>query len=350
MWNTIEWNGLVMIISRWRLTVPVIVAAFALGACNDPAPQVVIDGTGSLEGLLFFDASEDAIFDPSDGDFVLASVDVEVRNRGTEDMLATGTSGADGRFTIGGLPLGTHDLFVDTLDVPAGVIICQNPLRVSIFQDEPSYENINGRPGCLITIATAKDLGSNGDFVIIQGIVTSFPGQIESSITYIQDASAGTKIFANSLEGQGVLVGDRIEVGGTTGAFSGDFELENAVLRRIDPQINPNPTPLLVTTAAIAASGASFTDPLQGAFIRVEKAQLTVAFGAGGANIQNGFIDDGTGAVLVRVDDGVADRNQLNTIFTVGKCYDINGFGANFNQAGQIFPRSLADFVEVSCT
>jgi hypothetical protein len=30
-------------------------------------------------------------------------------------------------------------------------------------------------------------------------------------------------------------------------------------------------------------------------------------------------------------------------------CYDITGFGANFAGAGQIFPRSVADIVEVPC-
>ncbi len=51
----------------------------------------------------------------------------------------------------------------------------------------------------------------------------------------------------------------------------------------------------------------------------------------------------------IRVDDGVADRNSLDTIFSVDTCYNINGFAANFQGTGQIFPRSLADVEEVSC-
>ena len=106
-------------------------------------------------------------------------------------------------------------------------------------------------------------------------------------------------------------------------------------------------SPTLTTTTEIAASGADFTDPLQGAFIRVEAAELTAPFGTG--NIQNALIDDGSGETIIRIDDGVANRNTLNDMFSVGTCYDINGFGANFFGAGQIFPRSLADIVEVPC-
>jgi hypothetical protein len=106
---------------------------------------------------------------------------------------------------------------------------------------------------------------------------------------------------------------------------------------------------MVATTSEVSLSGTTYTDPLQGRLLKIEKAELTAAFGAGGANIQNGIINDGSGATTIRIDDGVADRNSLNTIMTVGLCYDIVGFGANFAGAGQIFPRSLADIVEVPC-
>ena len=142
-------------------------------------------------------------------------------------------------------------------------------------------------------------------------------------------------------------MGDQIEVGGNTVIFSGQFELTSVVLREVVPDVT-TPIPLLVTTADIAASGPDPFDDLQNRFVRVENAELLEAFSASG-NSQNSTIDDGSGAVVIRVDDGVADRNELDNILTVGACYDINGFAANFNGAGQIFPRSLDDIVEVPC-
>ena len=111
------------------------VGAAALFACGDPAPPLAITGTGSIEGLVFFDESEDGIFDPSDGDYVISGVGIAIRNRGTGETFANGAaqSDANGRFLVASVPLGTHDMFVDTLTVPADVNICQNPLRVSVF-------------------------------------------------------------------------------------------------------------------------------------------------------------------------------------------------------------------------
>jgi len=324
-------------------------AAFGLTGCSDDlAPQFVVTGTGSIEGLVFYDVVEDGVFDPASGDVPIAGVGITVEGRGTGIALAgaTATSGANGRFVVSGLPPGTHDMRIDTLTVPVGVSICQNPLQVTVNLAETRFSRVRGRSGCLITIQAAKE-GAQGEFVIVRGVVTSSPGQIESGWTYIQDATAGTRVFGG-LDGLGISIGDQVEIGAVTGQFTNDFELGSVVFRGLVQDVGV-PSPQVVTTGELAASGVSFLDPLQGRLITVPKAELTSAFGAGGANIQNGFIDDGSGAATIRIDDGVADRNNLNNLLTVGSCYDITGFGANFAGAGQIFPRSLADIVEVSC-
>ncbi|MBI4410111.1 MAG: hypothetical protein HY561_10415 [Gemmatimonadetes bacterium] len=321
----------------------------ALGAtCDDePAPPFDISGTGDLAGFIFFDANEDGRFDPSDGDFAVSGVGVEVRERNTTSAFSGGQAQTDasGQFLIEDLPVGTHDLFIDESTVPAGVNICANPVNVSIFVNEPQFVSIDGRPGCLIPIAEAKTKPL-GEVVVVRGIVTAFPGQIENNFTYIEDETAGLFIFGSALMGKGIEVGDLIEVSGTTTVFNGQFEITGPVLR-VHLKGVAVPTPRLVTTAEIAASGSDPLHDLQNRFVRVEKARLTGAFGV--TNVQNAPIDDGSGAAEMRVDDGVADRTQLNTIFTVGKCYSMNGFAANFRGTGQFFPRSLADVQEVPC-
>jgi DNA/RNA endonuclease YhcR with UshA esterase domain len=334
--------------ARLLTTLAGLAAVVVVAGCDEIAPPITVDGTGSLEGLVFFDASEDGIFDPADGDSAIGGVALAVQERGTGQTFPNGSavSAADGRFTIDALPLGTHDMKIDTLTVPDGVSICQNPIRVSVYLNETTFERVNGRPGCLITILAAKEV-TLGEFVIVRGIVTSAPGQIEANFAYIEDATAGLFLFAPALMGQGINVGDQIEVGGTTTLFNTQFQLTGAVLREVVPDVT-TPIPVLVTTAEIAASGSDPFDDLQNRFVRLEKAQLLEAFAASG-NSQNSTIDDGSGTVIIRVDDGVADRNELDNIFTAGACYDINGFAANFNGAGQIFPRSLDDIVEVPC-
>lgn len=326
-------------------------AAAVLAACDDPAPPTELTGSGSVAGLVFFDADEDGFFDPSDGDTPVEGVGLAVRNRGTSDVFAgaTATTGADGRFSITGLPLGTHDLLVDESTVPTDVSICQNPIPFSVFLNETASAEVRGRSACLITIAEAKELAL-GSFVIIQGIVTSFPNQIDPSFTFIQDETAGTRIFSGVLGGEGIEIGDRIEIGGNTGAFSNDFNIEGDVALRALVEDVGELSPVTVTTGELSASGASFTDPIQGALIRLEAAELVAAFGdAPGGNEQNGVLDDGSGTTVIRVNDGVLPPGELNTFFSVGACYDIVGFGANFGGAGQIFPRSEEDIMEVPC-
>ncbi len=333
-----------------------VVGLSVLTACTDLAPQFEIEGTGSLAGLVFFDASEDGIFDLSDGDSAIAGVGIAIQDRGTGETFAGGTaqSDASGRFTVTDLPGGTHDLLVDTLTVPAGVSICQNPLPVSIILQQTSSVDVVGRPGCLITIAEAKEEGSGGAFVIVRGVLTSDPGQVEARRTYIQDATAGTLIFdgafATTLAGLGLVIGDQIEIGGSTAEFSTEFELVGVSLRESVVDVGVI-EPDTVTTAEIAGITGFGKGSIQGRLLRIEKAQLTVAFGDGTGSSSNARFDDGSGATLVRVERGVvASSGDLNTLYTVGTCYDINGFGASFAGAGQIFPRSQADIVVVPCT
>jgi hypothetical protein len=324
-------------------------AALAVTACEaDLAPQLEVTGSGGVEGLVFFDVTEDGVFDPASGDVPLEGVQVAVQDRGTGTTFSggTATSGADGRFTVSGIPPGTHDLLIDTLTVPDEVSICQNPLRVTVNLDETGFRDVRGRAGCLITIQAAKEL-AQGEFAIVRGIVTSRPGQVEVGWTYVQDETAGARAFGG-LDGLGLEIGDQVEFGAITSQFTNDFEFNSVVFRAVVPGVGV-PAAVVTTTGELAASGTNFTHPLQGTLITLRAAELVAAFGAGGANIQNGLIDDGSGATTIRIDDGVADPNNLNNLLSVGTCYDITGFGANFAGAGQIFPRSLADIVEVPC-
>ena len=329
--------------------------AAMVGCDTDIDPQVKLDGTGDIEGFLFFDVAEDGLFDPSDGDFAVAGIGITLRDRGTDVTLqgsSTQVSAADGRFSFTNIPAGTHDMSFDTLTVPDSVSICENPIQVTVFIGETRFAEVAGRPGCLITIAEAKALGSGGDFVVVRGLVTSFPGQVETGRAFIQDATAGALIFgATNLDGIGIQIGDQLEIGANTGEFSGDFEFLNAVFRDSVQGVDPNPQPDTVTTAELDASGATFTDSLQGRFIRIEKAELVTQFGSGSLNIQNGLIDDGSGIVIIRVEDGVANRNDLVNLFTVGLCYNFQGFGGVFAGDAEIFLRSMdaADMEVVSC-
>ena len=132
-------------------------ALFAAGCDSDAAPAFEVEGTGSLEGLVFFDRDRNGIFDPSAGDSLLPNVRVRVQKRGSTEVLAGGeaTAGANGRFLIASLPPGTHDLVVDTSSA-RGVKFCQNPIPVDVYLNERQFSALSGRIACIVSIADAQ--------------------------------------------------------------------------------------------------------------------------------------------------------------------------------------------------
>ncbi|MFP4622547.1 MAG: hypothetical protein ACLFRX_00050 [Gemmatimonadota bacterium] len=335
-----------------RGLVPLALAgALMVTACDDEvAPPFDVEGTGGVEGMVFYDADEDGVFTPTAGDSALAGIDLVVRERSTEQAFnnATVTTGADGRFVVDGLPLGTHDLLVDTLSAPAGVRFCQNPLPVTVYRNEVNYEPVGGRSSCLVTIAAAEAMAEEAAYVTVAGVVTSSPGQMYGPNTFIQDETGGLLIYG--LDAPDVEVGDYIEVSGTIVQYYNTLELTSPVLKnRVAGYGEAEPEP--VTTGQIAAEGGDPESFIQGLLVRVDAAELVVEFGGGGINERNAKINDGSGQTEIRIYDGVVDdAATLNSLMTVGTCYQITGLVGEFGSTGQIYPRTLDDIVEVPCT
>lgn len=321
--------------------------ALVAGCEPDTAPPFEITEPGAVEGLLFFDRDEDALFDPSDGDYALAGVEVRFTVRGdTTQVYKTVTSDASGRFSVTGLPAGTQSAYVRTTSLPAGVVLCTNPIDVTVEPGVTRFFRLQTRGGCLVLISAAE-AQSSGSNVVVRGIVTSAPGQIRSSYTYIQDASGGIRIFGSALEGRNIQVGDRVEVSGVLGAFNGDLQLGSPVVRAVTPAFG-SVTPAEMTTKAVADAGSPSTNPIQGTLVRIRKAQVT-GFGTG-SNAINATVNDGSGATQVRIERAVAATDAAaQALMPVGKCFDVTGPVGNFNGASQVFPRTTADIVEVPC-
>lgn len=336
-------------------------AALVVGvaaACDDTVPPVFeVPGGGSVEGFLFLDANRDGKFDPSAGDRALPNLNVRVLERGTTQVLsgATGRTDANGRFTIANVPIGTHELSIDTTGAGAGVAFCQNPIPLSVFLNETQFQEVAARGGCIITIAEAEQVAT-GKGVTVRGTVISSTGQIVAGRLYLQDATGGIRVDGLNTGGVTIAVGDVIEVAGTYSLSAGESVLTPAKLneRTAGAQL----TPILTTTKAIATAGLATAEVLNGELVTVRKAKLTQIYNNGTGSSRNAFIDDGSGSTILRIDTGVifvtgtvADLvTRLSEITALNKCYDITGVVANFNGLGELFPRTLADIKEVSCT
>jgi DNA/RNA endonuclease YhcR with UshA esterase domain len=349
-----------MAYSRYILALPVALA-LVVAACNgDLAPQYEPQGTGSVEGFVFFDADRNGVFDPSAGDYVLPNVRVNVLERGTTQTIANGNgqTGADGRFVIDNLRPGTHSLRVDTASLPAGVRICQNPVPVSVYLGERQFRNVGGRAACIISIAAAEQ--TRNQTVVISGIVTAAPPQLRSGsdYTYIQDETGGIRIFGPTMAGRGIEIGDRIEVSGVVSVFSGDLQLGGTLTVGSIQKNVFQVVPQNITTGALAQAGLDPEHPLLGTLVRIPNARIENAFGTGSTpppNGRNAFINSGDGRAQLRFETGVFPGSTaeaqaaLNARFPVGRCYDITGVAGAFTGEGQIFPRTLDDIREVPC-
>lgn len=329
--------------------------AAGLAACDsDVAPAFEVDGTGSIEGVVFFDADRNGVYDPSAGDSSLSGVGILVRERGTQQTLAggTGTTGANGRFVISGVEPGTHDLVVDTATA-GGLKFCQNPAPVTVYIGERQFSSVPARIACIISIAAAEQ--TRGQTVVVQGIITSAPGQTRSQYTYIQDETGGIRIFSAVPEGKGLEIGDRIEVTGLIAEFSGDLQLAGTVSLGAIQKNAFQITPESVTTGQLRAAGSDPAARELGLLVTIRGARIETAFGANGANGRNVWIDDGSGLAQIRFESAMFPGSTtdaqaaLTAAYPVGKCYDITGVTGAFNGDGQIFPRTLADIQEVTC-
>lgn len=322
------------------------------GCLDDPAPPFEITGEGAVDGLAYFDTERTGTFDPSGGDALLEGIRIEIRDRGTPRAFAGSQvqTGGDGRFEVTALPPGTHDVWVDETSLPEGVLLCQNPRRVSVYRLQVAAVEIVGEPVCLISIQEAKDAGV-GTFVNVQGIVTATPADIRSDYTYVQDGSAGIRVFGSlGAVGGDLQRGDRITLTGEIGIFNDDWQLTGPSVDDVEVGAG-EVAPQAVASGTIAEVGPDNRNPLQGRLVVVRGAELVRGFTSGGN--RNGLIDDGSGATEVRIETGISGSGDEtirgNLGLEIGACYDITGVIGNFRGTGQLFPRDGSDFVEVAC-
>lgn len=330
--------------------------AVAIAACDAPTtpPPFEIEGAGSIEGRLFLDHDGSGFYDPAGEDVPLAGVRLAVLDRGTDRVLAGPVTTDDqGRFAFETVKPGTHDLLVITSEdepLPHGAVVCRNPTPVSVYRGEPQALDLAALDACLISVAEARETPL-GEFVNIRGIVTSYPGQVQSSYVYVQDATAGIQFFTSALNAEGLEVGDLIDVSGVLDEFSSTKQLVDVQLNEIVERGVGAPAPEPTTTAEIMAEGPDMTGLLQGRLVQVSAARLETGFTTGGS--RNAQIDDGSGTALVRVASGVVSGTGETILtelgLTVGNCYDITGLVGAFGSDGQLFPRSADDFQEVPC-
>lgn len=303
----------------------------ALAACDDDiADPIEIEGQGTVSGLLYFDVNRDGFFEPIEGDSALVGVPVWLQVRGTDQVVSgtETTTDAQGRFTITNVPVGTHDVVFES-DALDGAIICNAPRQVSVRISEVTALSVSGQESCLIDIAEAREQPV-GTPVTVRGVVTVGSGDLSSSYFFIQDETAGVKVFTAA----NTEIGQFIEVSGTMDLFASEVEIANAQITVLGTAPLPDP---------IELTGEQFVShEYQGSLAVLRGLTVTAIEGSDAAGVSYNVrvtALDGS-AFIVRVD---SDAGITPGTFVVGGTYDLVGVVSPFGGAEQLYVRSNAD-------
>jgi DNA/RNA endonuclease YhcR with UshA esterase domain len=327
-----------------RAAAALFAAALLAGCEPDTAPPFTIDEVGAVEGLLYYDADNDNVFDPSDGDYSLTGVKVRFTVRGdTSQVYATATSDAQGRLRVEGLPAGTADALFDLATLPAGVQVCENPQPVTVLPGQTRFFRVETRNACLILTDEVRELPVDaGARAAVRGIVTVRQGAFRADNAYVQDASGGIQIFGVAAA-LGLVEGDVVEAGGVVGEFNGEIQLEGLTsVRKVGT--SDLITPALVTPEEFQSR--EFESDL----VRLD--DLTVVT-VGATDAQGRFsvrVDPATGPADytfdLRIEGTGTGLTPAN--FTVGSTYDVVGIASVFSSNAQLKPRKPADVTPAS--
>jgi len=177
------------------------------------------------------------------------------------------------------------------------VLSLQNPTRASVGSMD-TFELTIEENDIPLTMADARELGGDED-AVVDGIVT----RTESDGVYVQDDSGALFVFDDDVAAE-VSVGDRILADGTTGFFSGLFQLGDVGTEglRILSSGNPLPEAQTVTLGELSANGEAFESEL----VRVENFLID---SDGDPTFQGSTsydIENPTGSLVLRIPGGSA--------------------------------------------
>jgi hypothetical protein len=170
----------------------------------------------------------------------------------------------------------------------------------------------------------------------VRGVVTVGSGDLSASYFFVQDATAGIKVFTPA----STEVGQLLEITGNLDVFSGELEIINAQITNLGTAPLPDPTEL---------TGAEFAShDFQGTLAVVRGLEVTGVPDLGGQapgvsyNV-NVVAPDGTN-FIIRVD---SDAAITPGTFVLGETYDVIGVVSPFGGAEQLYVRSNADIDQI---
>ncbi|MCO6451669.1 MAG: lamin tail domain-containing protein [Caldilineales bacterium] len=178
-------------------------------------------------------------------------------------------------------------------------------------------------------IARAHELPLD-ERVTVEGQVTVPPGLFDAATIYIQDASAGIKLYLREGAYPDLQVGDRVRVSGYVREFHGQRELSV-----------PGPAWLTFLSAGSAPRARYIRSGWAG---EAFESRLVMVVGEVTGFRGNSFwLDDGSGAVQISVDEDLPWRRPY---FNAGERWAVTGVVSEWDGKYRILPRFESDISE----
>ena len=270
-------------------------AAIVLAACeNGGATRTLgISATGTVSGLVYFDANGSRLFDAADVGF--AGARVRLLAPGGVDTLFRVTTVADGTFRLTGVPVGTYGIVVDSAsagDTARVIRAGSAPTTLTVLPGD-SVQFVGAISYPLRTVAEARALAP-GTRLFVRGI--ALHGRTTFSDTTLHFVDATGAMRATRVRPSAVAAGDSVVLRARIGSRLGQRVLDDVTVFVVGPTFIPTAP----TISSLAAGTGGTAGALDAALVRVLNARVIDTATVGGDFQMT--MNDLSGAVVVILD------------------------------------------------
>ncbi|MGD8868656.1 MAG: hypothetical protein PVI01_13545 [Gemmatimonadales bacterium] len=315
-------------------SVVIAVAAGLITACLGSGEDRVtsIDATGSVEGLVYFDANGSGEPDATDPPVALVGVRLVVG--GTTDTLVRTLSDQTGIFSMRTVPVGIYQVVVDPVTIPDSLQLVAIEPEFLLASKDDTASSFIALGFATLSVAEARQLAP-GARVFVEGIALNAQPTFGDQTVHVAGATGAIRVL--QVGEPNVFAGDSVRVLGTTATLDGQSVLTDPTLFRVSTTSVPPPAGL--TTAVAAAAEAGSRDA---ALVRVVDVTITAT-----ATVADGVlltVNDGSGDLAVLLDEDAPFLDPA--AFVPGLVIDATGVlvpTPGVADTWQLKPRSDAD-------
>ena len=304
-----------------RRTLLLLSALAAVTACENGGAALTfgISATGVVGGEVYFDANGSRTRDAADVGF--AGARIRLLSPGGSDTLFRATTGADGSFTLAGIPVGSYRVVLDSASAgDTAQVLGVGPTLVTVIPDS-TVVFIGAISYPVRTIAEARLLAP-GQRLFVRGIALHARETFSDTTLHIVDATGAIRATRVRPSVGGLVAGDSVILRARIANRLGQRVLDDVTPFVLGTTFIPSAPAL--TTLAVSSGGVAGS--LDAALVRLINVVVTdTATVAGDLQLT---VNDGSGAATVILDRSADAGFRLPLpvgLYIPGKRFDLGG-------------------------